>query len=73
MQLNEDLFLQSIIAQLKQPGVMGIGVVGSYVRGESKKYSDVDIDIFVEKLPADTYTLRFMDARFPPFLWHGPW
>ena len=63
MQLSKDLFLQSVIAQLNQPGVIGIGLVGSYARGKNKKYSDVDIDIFVEKLPTDTYTLRLMDGK----------
>lgn len=63
MQLNEDPFLQSILAKLNQPGVLGIALVGSYARGENKKFSDVDVDIFVEKLSTNRYTLRYMDGK----------
>jgi hypothetical protein len=40
--------------------------VGSYSRGEERKYSDVDFDIFVSKLPEnayDRYTLRYWDDK----------
>lgn len=50
-------------ARLNQPGVIGISVVGSYSRGVQNKYSDVDLDIFVETLPEDFYTLRIFDGK----------
>ena len=61
-----DSFIQSALEQLDSPDVIGIGVVGSYARGQEAKYSDVDIDIFVNKLPAnefDHYTLRYWDDK----------
>ncbi|MFN8462822.1 MAG: hypothetical protein U0X93_13775 [Anaerolineales bacterium] len=45
-----DSFIQSIIEKIDSPDVLGVGIVGSYARTESK-YSDVDFDIFVSKLP----------------------
>lgn len=46
--------------------VVGAGIVGSYSRGQESKYSDVDFDIFVRKLPEnpyDRYTLRYWDEK----------
>ncbi len=63
MTVTLDPFLQSLIARLDQPGVLGIALVGSYARGENKPYSDVDLDIFVDELPADKYTLRFFNGK----------
>lgn len=65
MTLTES-FIQSAVEQLDSPDVIGIGLVGSYARGQELKYSDVDIDIFVNKLPArelDHYTLRYWNDR----------
>jgi predicted nucleotidyltransferase len=61
--LDQGPFIQSIVTQLKQPGITGIALVGSYARGENKKYSDVDIDLFVEKLPTNAYTLRYLEGK----------
>jgi hypothetical protein len=46
--------------------VIGVGIVGSYARGQESKYSDVDLDIYVSKLPEspyDRYTLRYWNGK----------
>jgi predicted nucleotidyltransferase len=48
MNLLEDPFIQTLIARLIQPGVIGLAVTGSYSRGEHDSYRDVDVDIFVD-------------------------
>lgn len=61
-----DPFIRSILEQVDSPDVVGVGVVGSYARGQESKYSDVDLDIFVGKLPEseyDRYTLRYWDGK----------
>lgn len=58
-----DPFLRSLIARFLQPGVIGLAIVGSYSRGTQDPYSDVDLDIFVDELPQDSYTLRFLDGK----------
>ncbi|HKJ40390.1 MAG TPA: nucleotidyltransferase domain-containing protein [Anaerolineales bacterium] len=61
-----DPFIKSILKKIDSPDVVGIGIVGSYARGEEAKYSDVDFDIFVSKLPEneyDRYTLRHWDGK----------
>jgi hypothetical protein len=61
-----DSFIQSALEQLDSPDVIGIGIVGSYARGQASRYSDVDFDIFVNKLPDnefDQYTLRYWDEK----------
>jgi nucleotidyltransferase-like protein len=61
-----DSFIQSALEQIDSPDVIGIGIVGSYARGQEAIYSDVDLDIFVSKLPAnefDQYTLRYWDEK----------
>ena len=61
-----DSFIQSILGQINASNVIGVGVVGSYARGQESKYSDVDIDIYVNKMPEniyDRYTLRYLDER----------
>ena len=61
-----DPFLQSAIEQIDSPHVIGVGLVGSYARGQESKYSDVDFDIFVSKLPEspyDRYTMRYWDHK----------
>ena len=62
---TNDPFLQSLVARLDQPGVIGIALVGSYARDENKEYSDVDVDIFVEEppTPAAKYTLQYLDGK----------
>ena len=48
------------------PDVIGVGIVGSYARGQEGKYSDVDLDIYVSKMPEnpyDRYTLRYWDEK----------
>ena len=59
-------FLQSALEQIDSPDVIGIGIVGSYSRGQESQYSDIDFDIFVDKLPEnpyDRYTLRYWDGK----------
>jgi predicted nucleotidyltransferase len=61
-----DSFIQFALEQIDSPDVIGVGVVGSYARGQESQYSDVDFDIFVKKLPAnlnDRYTMRYWDNR----------
>jgi predicted nucleotidyltransferase len=61
-----DLFIQSALEQIDSPDVIGVGIVGSYARGQESKYSDVDFDIFVSKLPEnlyDRYTLRYWNNK----------
>jgi predicted nucleotidyltransferase len=60
MTLSEP-FIKSALQKIDSPNVIGVGIVGSYSRGQEAKYSDVDFDIFVSKLPEneyDRYTLR---------------
>ena len=59
-------FIQSALEKIDSPDVIGVGMVGSYARGQEGSYSDVDLDIFVSKLPEnpyDRYTLRYWDNR----------
>ena len=61
-----DPFLQSALEQIDSSDVIGVGIVGSYSRGQESKYSDVDFDIFVSRLPEDPYdryTLRYWDNK----------
>ena len=61
-----DLFIPSVLERIDSPDVVGVGIVGSYSRGQESKYSDVDFDIFVSKLPEnqyDRYTLRYWDGK----------
>jgi predicted nucleotidyltransferase len=61
-----DSFIQSALAKIDSPVVVGVGLVGSYARGQEGKYSDIDLDIFVGRLPVNTYdryTLRYWDDR----------
>jgi len=61
-----DPFIQSALKRLDSPDVIGIGIVGSYARGQESRYSDVDFNIFVSKLPEnpyDRYTLRYWDEK----------
>jgi predicted nucleotidyltransferase len=61
MNFLEDSFIKSLIARLNQPGVVGLALTGSHARGQNSSQSDVDVDIFVETLPPETYTLRYID------------
>ena len=61
-----DSFIQSALEQIDSPDVIGIGIVGSYSRGQESQYSDIDFDIFVDKPPEnpyDRYTLRYWDGK----------
>lgn len=61
-----DSFIQSILKKIDSPDVIGVGIVGSYARGQESKYSDVDFDIFVSKMPAkeyDKYTLKYLEGK----------
>ena len=54
-------FIQSVLQKIDSPNVIGVGIVGSYTRGQESKYSDVDLDIYVSEPPEnpyDRYTLR---------------
>ena len=61
-----DLFIRSALERIDSPDIVGVAIVGSYSRGQESKYSDVDFDIFVSKLPEnpyDRYTLRYWDGK----------
>jgi predicted nucleotidyltransferase len=61
-----DSFIQSILERIDSPDVIGVGIVGSYARGQASIYSDVDLDIYVSKLPEnkyERYTLRYLDEK----------
>ena len=61
-----DPFIQSILEKIDSPDVMGVGLVGSYARGQEGKYSDVDLDIYASRFPEnpyDGYTLRYWDHK----------
>ena len=61
-----NLFIQSVLEKIDSPDVIGVGIVGSYARGQESKFSDVDFDIFVGKLPEneyDRYRLRYWDYK----------
>ncbi|HEY3476034.1 MAG TPA: nucleotidyltransferase domain-containing protein [Anaerolineales bacterium] len=61
-----DAFLQSLLERIDSPEVTGVGIVGSYARGQERSYSDVDLDIYVRQLPEDPYeryTLRYWENR----------
>jgi len=63
MNFLEDPFIQSLPAWLSQPGVVGISLAGSYSRGTQDRHSDLDVNIFMESLPDETYTLRIVDGK----------
>jgi predicted nucleotidyltransferase len=55
-----------MLERVDSPYVIGVGIVGSYARGQENKYSDVDLDIYVSKLPEDPherYSLRYWDNK----------
>jgi hypothetical protein len=61
-----DSFLQAILERIDSPQVIGMGMVGSYARGQESRYSDVDVDIFVSQQPEnpyDRYTLRYWEGK----------
>lgn len=61
-----EIFIQSILQKIDTQDVVGVGIVGSYSRGQENKYSDVDFDVFVSRLPEnpyDSYTLRYWEDK----------
>lgn len=61
-----DPFVQSILEKINSPDVIGVGIVGSYARGQEGQYSDVDLDIYVRVLPEnkyDGYSLRYWEGK----------
>jgi hypothetical protein len=63
MNLLKDPFIQTLVARLIQPGVIGLAVTGSYSRDDYNQYSDVDMNIFMDALPEDTYSLQILNSR----------
>jgi hypothetical protein len=58
--------IQAVLEKIDSPDVIGMGMVGSYARGQESKYSDVDFDIFTSRLPEnpyDRYTLRYWQGK----------
>ncbi|HEY5731366.1 MAG TPA: nucleotidyltransferase domain-containing protein [Anaerolineales bacterium] len=61
-----DPFIKATLKKIDSPSVIGVGIVGSYARGQESNYSDVDFDIFVSEMPEneyDRYTLRHWDGK----------
>ncbi len=61
-----DSFIRSALEKIDSPDVIGVGIAGSYARGQESKYSDVDFDIFFRKMTGDPYsryTLRNWDGK----------
>lgn len=61
-----DSFIQLLISRLDRPNVVGIAVTGSHARKRAGKYSDVDVDLYVNVLPGnrfDRYTLYYWEKR----------
>jgi hypothetical protein len=61
-----DPFIKSVLEKIDSPDLLGVSIVGSYARGQESKYSDVDFDIFVSKLPEseyDRHVLRYWDGK----------
>ena len=61
-----DSFVQSILTNIDSPDVIGVSIVGSYARGQESQYSDIDLDIYVNRLPKspyDRYTLRYWEDK----------
>lgn len=59
-------FIQSILEKIDSPNVIGVGIVGSYARGQENQYSDIDFDIYIHKPledPNESYTLRYWDNK----------
>lgn len=63
MKSPNDPFIESLLPRLDRPGVTGIALTGSYARGENGQFSDVDVNIFVNVLPPESYTLRYWDGH----------
>jgi hypothetical protein len=61
-----DAFIQYVLERVDTSDVIGVGIVGSYARGQESKYSDIDLDIYVSRAPEDPYeryTLRYWDSK----------
>lgn len=61
-----DTFIQSALEQIDAPDILGVGIVGSYARGQAGNYSDVDFDIYTIQMPVNPYcryTLRDWDGK----------
>lgn len=65
-----DPFIQSILEKIDSSNLIGVGMVGSYARGQEGQYSDVDLDIYVHVLPEnkyDRYSLRYWEVKLVSF------
>ncbi len=61
-----DTFLKALLSRIATAEVLGIGLTGSFARGEENLYSDVDLDIFVSRLPqppSTSYNLQYWDPH----------
>ncbi|MBI5812855.1 MAG: nucleotidyltransferase domain-containing protein [Meiothermus silvanus] len=56
-----DAFLAALVEEFAPPDCIGVGLVGSFARGQGKPFSDIDLDFFVPEPPPtrpQSYTLR---------------
>jgi len=60
---QNDPFLQTLLARFKQPGVIGVALVGSYSRGQQGAHSDVDLDLFMDAPVKKTLALHLVDEK----------
>lgn len=58
-----DTFIQRLIARFHRPGVIGVSMAGSYTRGMQDEYSDIDLELYVDALPEDHYSLQLFDEK----------
>jgi len=63
MNLLEEPIIKTLVARLIQPGVIGLAINGSFSRDDHNQYSDVDMNIFIDTLPEDTYSLQIFNGR----------
>lgn len=63
MKPTNDPFLQTLTARFNAPGVIGLAITGSYSTGTQDEHSDVDLDIFVDELPKDDYSLQLFNGK----------
>ena len=66
MMALSDPLIQTLVERIDSPDVAGIGIVGSYARGQESRYSDLDVHIYAHRLPEnphDRYTLRYWDDK----------
>ncbi|WP_051304047.1 nucleotidyltransferase domain-containing protein [Calidithermus chliarophilus] len=58
--------IAEVLEEFVPPEAVGVGLLGSFARGQGQRYSDLDLNIFVPRAPeerAERYTLRRRSGR----------